>query len=259
MRLAGNFFLVALLLLSLAACQSTASFPSASLGEADRAPRTVSGFFAKPEGKGPFPAVVILHACGGVLQHVNAGWLDYLKSVGYAALAVDTFGGRERCPNPLWSDSALFVKDAYGALDYLAGMPDVDSDRVAVIGFSIGAVHINNALVAWRVRKPGERDFRAAIAFYGQCRPYVVHPEGMIPLLQVIAEKDHYSTGCKDWVKPGRPIELRVLPGAHHAFDSPEYSGRYDPAGNYMLYSESATLEARRHARAFLDKHLAPQ
>lgn len=258
MRLAGSFFLAALLPL-LAACQSTVSFRSAPLSEADRAPRNASGFFAKPEGKGPFPGVVILHACGGVLQHVNAGWLDFLKSVGYAALAVDTFGGGARCPHPLWSDSALFVKDAYGALDYLAGMPDVDADRVAVIGFSIGANHISNALVPWRVRKPGERDFRAAIAFYGQCRPYVVHPEGMIPLLQIIAEKDHYSAGCKDWVKPGRPIEVRVLPGAYHAFDSPEYSGRIDPAGNHMFYSKAATLEARRHARAFLDRHLAPR
>jgi dienelactone hydrolase len=217
----------------------------------------VDGVFAKPEGKGPFPAVVILHACGGVLQHVNAGWLDYLKSIGYAALAVDTFGDYAKCPNPLSSDSMLFIKDAYGALDFLARMPDIDADRVAVIGFSIGAVHINNALVPWRMRKPGQRDFRAAIAFYGKCRG-VVPPESNFPLLQIVAEKDHYSAGCESWVKPGR-LEVRMLLGANHAFDSPQYSGRTDPAGNLMLYSEAATLEARRHARAFLDRHLVPR
>jgi hypothetical protein len=40
---------------------------------------------------------------------------------------------------------------------------------------------------------------------------------------------------------------------------SSEYSGRIDPAGNHMLYSKTATLEARRYARAFLDRHLAPR
>lgn len=257
MRLARSLFLATLLPL-LVGCQSTVSFRAASLSETDPS-REVSGFFVKPEGKGPFPAIVILHACGGVHQHVNAGWLDYLRSVGYAALAVDTFGGGTRCPNSLWWDSVLFVRDAYGALDYLAGMPDIDATRVAVIGFSVGAVHINNTLVPERVRKPGKRDFRAAIAFYGRCNPFLVYPEGAIPLLQIIAEKDTYSSGCKDLVKPGRAIEVRMLPDAYHAFDSPEYSGYTDPAGNPMRYSESATLEARRYTREFLDRHLAPR
>jgi dienelactone hydrolase len=242
----------------LAACQSTVSFPGARLDEVERPPRQVTGYFARPEGKGPFPAVVILHACGGVLQHVNAGWLDYLKSIGYAALAVDTFGNNARCPDPRWRDAWRFVEDAYGALDYLARLPEIDGDRVAVMGFSIGAMHVSNTLVPSRVRKAGQRDFRAAIAFYGLCRPYSLPPQDAIPLLLVIAEKDQhtYSAGCPDWAKPGRRIELRVLAGAYHAFDSLEYSGRVDDAGNEMRYSAEATREARRHARAFLDAHL---
>lgn len=243
--------------LMLAACQSTVSFQNARLDARDQDVHQISGVLMKPEGNGPFPAVVILHACGGVTQHINAGWLDYLKSIGYVALAVDTFGprGYGKCPNPLWSASTLFVKDAYGALDYLAKQPFIDANRVAVIGFSIGANHINNALIPRQRRGPGEHDFKAAIALYGQCYGIGPYPEGSIPLMEIIAENDRYSysRGCEN-LNP--PIETRVIPGAYHAFDSPEYSGKTDPAGNRMAYSAAATKEAREHTRAFLEKHL---
>jgi dienelactone hydrolase len=244
--------------LTLAACQATVSFPSAPLDAADRDVQPIAGVLAKPDGDGPFPAVVILHACGGVTQHINAGWLDYLVGIGYAALAVDTFGprGHGRCPNPLWSASTFFVKDAYGALDYLAKQPFIDASRIAVMGFSIGADHINNALIPWRVRGPGGRDFKAAVAFYGQCRSIGPYPEGSIPLMKIIAEKDDYSGGCRYAAKQNPRIELRIIAGAYHAFDSPEYSGKTDPAGNRMLYSAEGTKTAREHTRAFLAKHL---
>lgn len=184
-------------------------------------------------------------------------WTSYLNSIGYAALAVDTFGARGygRCPNPIWSASTFFVKDAYGALDYLAKQPFIDASRIAVIGFSVGADHINNSLIPWRVRGPGERDFKAAIAFYGRCRSIGSYPEGSIPLMEVIAEgdKDTYSKGCGNL---NSRIEVHMLAGAHHAFDSLEYSGKTDGAGNRMFYSGSATTKAREYTKAFLQKHL---
>ncbi len=246
------------LLLVLAACQTTVSFPGARIDANDLDTPPISGVIFKPEGSGPFPAVVILHACGGVTQHINAGWPSYLTGIGYAVLAVDTFGSRGygRCPNPLWSFSRLFVKDAYGALDHLAKQPFVDANRIAVIGFSVGANHINNALIPWRVRKPGERDFKAAIAFYGRCDAIGPYPEGSIPLMEVIAENDSYSWGCTNKATMNPRIEVHILTGAYHAFDSPEFSGRTDPAGNKMFYSPAATKEAREYAKVFLGKHL---
>jgi len=244
--------------LTLTACQTAVSFQNAPLYTNDRDVQLISGVIAKPDGLGPFPAVVILHACGGISQHVNAGWPSYLNSIGYAVLAVDTFGSRGygRCPNPLWSAQGLFVKDAYGALDYLAKQPFIDANRVAVIGFSIGANHINNALIPWRVRAPGERDFKAAIAFYGQCHAIGPYPQGSIPLMEVIAQRDHYSEGCANKETMNPRIEVHVIAGAYHAFDSAEYSGKTDPAGNQMFYSSAATKEAREYTRAFLERHL---
>ena len=252
-----SMLVIGSLLLMLASCQTTVSFPNAPLGANDLDVLEIAGVLAKPEGNGPFPAVVILHACGGVMQHINAGWTSYLNSIGYAALAVDTFGSRGygKCPNPIWSASTFFVKDAYGALDYLAKQAFIDASRVAVIGFSVGADHINNSLIPWRVRGPGERDFKAAIAFYGRCRSIGLYPEGSIPLMEVIAEgdKNTYSVGCSHL---NSRIQVHMIAGAHHAFDSPEYNGKTDSAGNHMQYSAAATKEAREHTRIFLEKHL---
>lgn len=250
-----SMLVIGSLSLMLAACQTTVSFPDARIDANDLDAPPISGVIAKPEGTGPFPAVVILHACGGVTQHINAGWPTYLTGIGYVVLAVDTFGSRGygKCPNPVSSFSTLFVKDAYGALDYLAKQPFIDANRIAVIGFSAGATHINNALIPGRVRKSGERDFRAAIAFYGRCAAIA---KGSIALMEVIAEHDSYSWGCTNKLTMNPQIEVHVLAGAYHAFDSPEYSGRTDPGGNRMLYSAAATNEAREYAKAFLKKHL---
>jgi dienelactone hydrolase len=246
------------LLLALAGCHGIVAFRGAPISYDATTPE-VRGILNKPAGDGPFPALVMLHSCGGMQPHLAGGWPQYFNDQGYVFLAVDTFGSRGRgaCPNDLWSSSLTFVKDAYGALDYLAAQPFVDPERVAVMGFSIGADHINNALIPWRVRKSGERDFKAAIAFYGRCDDIGPYPEGSIPLLEVVAEHDAnaYSWGCTRGSRMSPRIDVRVLRGAYHAFDVAGARGK-DPAGNTMAYSAAATREARELASAFLRKHM---
>ena len=223
---------------------------------------TVSGLLFKPEGRGPFPAVVILHSCGGFTSHVTNDWPSYLTGLDYVVLSVNTFGSRGyvRCPNPYHFDRATFVKDAYGALDYLAAQPFVDGNRIAVMGFSLGAVHINGGLIPWRVRASGGLDFKGAIAFYGVCSYIGTYPEGSIPLMQVVGEKDTpFALGCQQVGRRKPEIEVHIIPGAYHAFDSPESSGKTDIGGNLMQYSASATKQAREFTRAFLAKHLDGQ
>src|SRR6185295_187330 len=54
----------------------------------------VSGILSRPEGKGPFPAVVLLHTCGGMTETLSQFWPRYLAQLGYASLAVDSLGPR---------------------------------------------------------------------------------------------------------------------------------------------------------------------
>jgi dienelactone hydrolase len=53
----------------------------------------VRGRLTKPEGKGPFPAVILLHGCLVIDQHYNV-WAKRLGSWGYVALQIDSFGPR---------------------------------------------------------------------------------------------------------------------------------------------------------------------
>ena len=58
-----------------------------------RPPVRLVGYMARPTGPGPFPAVVLLHGCGGFHSSMIS-WADRLSRLGYAALAVDSFGPR---------------------------------------------------------------------------------------------------------------------------------------------------------------------
>ncbi len=128
-------------------CASTGvSFQSAGLkSNSDSSSQTIGGLFAKPTGKGPFPAIVLLHTCGGVLAQVSEDWPNFFTANGYAALTVDTFGSRNagKCPSAWYLESEAMVNDVYGALDYLARHSDIDSERIAVMGFSLGASAIS--------------------------------------------------------------------------------------------------------------------
>lgn len=97
--------------LALAACQSTkVSFPNAALSAGESA-REIQGFLAKPEGSGPFPAVVLLHTCGGVQPHVLVDWPAYLVSIGYVALTVDPYGSAMRYEASATKRSKELVRD----------------------------------------------------------------------------------------------------------------------------------------------------
>ena len=56
-------------------------------------PARLAGYLAQPDGVGPFPAVVVLHGCGGISSH-SIGIADQLSFSGYVGLAVDSLGPR---------------------------------------------------------------------------------------------------------------------------------------------------------------------
>jgi dienelactone hydrolase len=246
-------------LLTLASCLSTnAAFQTRSLGSSRYVdPQMVTAMLFTPQGKGPFPAVVLLHTCGGPSPHVTQDWPDYLTGLGYAVLTVDSYGPRgfTSCSRMGYLRYLVQAEDALGALDYLATVPSVDANRVAAIGFSAGAIAINDNLVNYR---PQGRFYRALIALYGRCTNIFGHGRDSVPLMEIAAEHDvNHAPSCIEAGKTWPSMEVRVLPGAYHSFDSDHRGGRYDTGGSYMLYSASATAQARALVKDFLARHLA--
>jgi dienelactone hydrolase len=182
------------------------SFPS------QPAAGSIFNAFDKPDGPGPFPAVVLLHTCGGIRPHVRQ-WSSRLVQAGYATLIVDSFTwrGAAECSIPHVFPASIdeVAGDAFAALRYLRGRPDVDPGRIGVMGFSWGAnATLRTSSARYRRDEPG-RGFAAAIAFYPMC----VSPRADWPA----AAQERANNLLR---KAGRPVDIVLYPGAGHVFDS---------------------------------------
>ena len=248
------------LVLLLVGCASQVHFPSASPAETV----TLSGSLYRPEGTGPFPAMALLHTCGGLQKHV-LDWAAWLKAQGYVALAVDSFsprGTRNVCRegrNPTADEVAV---DAFGALAYLRSLPFVHRDRIGVMGWSYGAMaalRASSGGLASRAQPQGG-GFRVAVAFYPHCS--YLSRDTAIPVLLLLGEADDWTpprlcvVSAEQLQRAGRPILWTVYPGAYHAFDQAEHGPGRQYLGHTLKYDSAATADSEKRVRDFLSQHL---
>jgi dipeptidyl aminopeptidase/acylaminoacyl peptidase len=100
---------------------------------------SIEGYLSKPEGGGPFAATVYLHGCAGLSENVRKNIARLMTGWGYVSLAVDSFaprGIKDQCTHL----APTRLGDALAGLSYLSHLPFVDSQRIAVVGSSQGAV-----------------------------------------------------------------------------------------------------------------------
>lgn len=259
MRYLAHVVLLVLIALALASCQTTGTGVRFKTSQMDDSGVVVSALTFKPEGKGPFPAVVLLHTCGGYQQHVTQDWPAFLTGLGYYVVSVSSY--RPRGYSYCYEGRGVTLAqaaDAYGALAYLRTRPEVDADRVAVMGFSAGGFAINDYVVSARRVWQIEHDFKAAISLYAGCNGLIgTYGEDSMPLLQIAGEEDLRLAASCEYAASVTAVELHVIDGAYHAFDQPQIKSiRSDNKGNPMLYSYVATREAQELTKVFLAKHL---
>jgi dienelactone hydrolase len=193
---------IAVLTLLLAGCTGLdVSFRNIDWPDAGYPSRAITATIVRPDGEGPHPAVVLLHTCDGLKPPLTREWPEYFASQGYVALAVDSFGSRGLgpCPNGLHTGSRLpavdtwreMTRDAYGALDYLAQLPFVHRDRVAVVGFALGDEAVDYFLLQ-HPRRP--LDFAAAVTVYRREDEAARPSEPRLPALQLFGDIDAART-----------------------------------------------------------------
>jgi dienelactone hydrolase len=242
-------------------------FPNLS----DRRPARLMGYLARPDAglsamlgshsdrAEPYPAVVVLHGCGGISSH-SAHIADQLGAWGYVALSVDSLGPRDiasHCGGGWFLEQAF---DAYAALRYLSQLEFVDPARVAVLGQSMGGAAALDAVDRDLVAQYVDQRFRAAIAYYPVCA--IPAASMTAPTLVLIGEADDWTPAerCREMVahaRPdGAPIALTVYPGAYHAFDVTEFKPGGRSLGHWCEYDEAAATDAEQKLRAFLIAHL---
>jgi len=151
---------------------------------------TVEGYLSKPEGDGPFAAIVYLHGCAGLSENVRKNIARLMTGWGYVSLAVDSFaprGIRDQCTHL----APTRLGDALAALSFLAHLPFVDSRRIAVVGSSQGAIVALKLASTYEDVFDASRDLRfiAAVAYYPMCGAMT---EDLVrPALILIGELDH--------------------------------------------------------------------
>jgi len=211
----------------------------------------------RPDGAGPFPAVVLLHGCLGV-RSKDARWAEALRDQGYVALVVDSMTGRglttidQRrgvCQGmTLWGGTR--AADVAASLAYLRTLPYVDGARLGVIGFSHGAWAALDFLAG--ASDDDVRGLHAVVGFYPYCgmasraRWRGWHVD--VPALLLLAADDRMvsTSQCESLAERasagGRSVSLTVYPHVRHSF-----GWRASPATDY----------AHRKVWAFLAAHLA--
>jgi dienelactone hydrolase len=204
-------------------------------------PQTTGSLHAllyKPDGDGPFPTVIALHGCGGLASHTEAvqpryrDWAEQLLKDGKAVLFPDSYGSRELGPQCRINERRIHarrerVADIMAARQWLMQQPWAAHDRISLMGWANGG-----SALLWAVRPQlsshhhNEPDFRAAIAFYPDCRlSSGLGWSARIPTLVLIGAKDDVSSpsACHQMVDGahGRSALTRIVvyPSAYHDFD----------------------------------------
>jgi dienelactone hydrolase len=280
-----------LLLAKLCAAQDRITFPSLDADRAGGRATPIVGWLYRPHGAGPFPAVVGMHGCSGLVEHAGrargsvmetpADWARRLSAAGYVVLLPDSFSPRhvtEICTVRERSDlSRARTRDAYGALVWLQAQPFVVPDRIALMGWSHGGGTVMRSVEAHAEARPKvlqHGDFRAAVAFYPGCPDPTATRSGRewrtaVPLLILIGEAEDWTLPgpCRNLVeaatKRGENVTLQLYPGAYHAFDSPKpgvrvRTGLATPPGGtaHSGQNPAARADAIVRVPAFLHRYL---
>ena len=221
----------------------------------------IQGYLTRPRGKGPFPAVVLLHSCLGMpadkrsIGEMIAGW-------GYVALFVDDFSTRgltETCS----IDFKEALSDAYGALAFLSQLPYIDRTRIAVVGYSQGAdtaLEIASSRSLSGFAGLDGAKFKAAAAFYPPCAN---QPDARLDMatLILVGELDEVTPAadCRRLAErqTGSGVRLVVYPGARHLFDDPAFALGKRLDGMFLQYDRTAAEQSRAELRDFLSAKLA--
>jgi dienelactone hydrolase len=213
----------------------------------------------KPPGNGPFPAIILLHACAGPASHL-AYWVKNAVAAGYVAFVVDSFSPRSypvscRPQGPVTSPLAgaiaaaglakpfpspvanwFRVRDAYAALLHLSSLAFVDKQRIAAMGFSQGG-RVSYLLASKQVAaifSPSGPRFAGAVILYGECFSRQTGISNVLddidrPVLALLGAKDTDGdpSECVPRLQADKdraePVSWQIYDGVGHAWDQPEF------------------------------------
>ena len=196
---------------------------------------TVQGILYTPAGKGPFPAIIVIHEWWGLNDWVKDR-ASKLADQGYVTLAIDLYRGKVATTPDMAHEIMRGVpedrakRDLHAAFAFLASQPNVNQERIGSIGWCMGGGYSLDVALQ-------EPTLAADVINYGHL---ATDPEALkkinAPILGLFGAQDHGIT--PDDVKKfgatldqlGKKIDVTIYPDAGHAFENENNKDGYRAA-----------------------------
>jgi len=175
---------------------------------------TLEGLLHLPDEAAPFRGIVVCHPHpqygGDMNNNVVGALVRAALDSGFAALRFNFRGVGES--EGAHTGGQAEPDDVKAACAFLAEQPEIDSERVALAGYSFGAAM---ALLASPGVSPSGLALVSLPTIAGELSP----PDGAVPLLLVSGDRDEYSDTAalaRLAEAAGERARLEVMPGVDH-------------------------------------------
>jgi carboxymethylenebutenolidase len=226
--------------------------------EMDTPDGTIDALLVVPEGRGPWPGVVVIHDAFGYRAD-NVSVAERIAAAGYVALVPNMYarGGFARCVTrvlrELNSKRGRALDDVLAARDHLLALPECNG-TVGIAGFCMGGQF---ALLM------APKGFAASAPFYGTPlpRPLDETLEAACPIVASFGRRDPIGRGAGAKLqsavdRKGITADIKTYPNVGHSFAN-------NLPGQPLLrvagfgYDEDATEDAWRRIFAFFGEHMS--
>ena len=250
--------------------------------------KEIDGLIYKPDGNGPFEAVVMLHGAGGIFPY-QLDWARQLYDEGYVVLFVDSYCKRKllcehdspdndpkrRKAVNRWKDITPPQRsaDSFAAFEYLVQQDFVKKDKISLMGFSWGATS-GMMSIDPRVKQlfsPTNGGFHSLIAMYPNSKYWTVmgrmwrgitNVNITIPTLILAGEKDEaesidvYKELQQLAEKNMYPLTVILYPDSYRKFDEKreKHSVTVNNVTLTKAYNKNAHEDSIKQVFSFLSK-----
>ena len=220
--------LIVLIAILASACYAADGKPVTYKSGAD----TVNAILYTPQGKGPFPALVVIHEWWGLNDWVKEQ-ASRLADQGYVALAIDVYRGKVATTPEEAHEIMRGVpedragRDLLAATSYLSAQSNVDPKRIGSIGWCMGGGYSLNLAV-------NDPKLKVAVINYG----HLASDDATLKKINAailgifggqdkgipVADVKKFESQLKAL---GKTVEIHIFPDAGHAFQNPNNKQGY--------------------------------
>lgn len=224
----------------------------------------LTGYLAFDSSKtSKLPGVIVVHEWWGHNDYVRRR-ANMLAEMGYVAFAIDMYGSGKSAKHP--KDAEAFMKEAMASAevakqrflagrDFLAKQPNVDSEKIAAIGYCFGggvvlsmarqAVELAGVVsfhgsLASEKRLTAKEDAPAILVLHGQDDEFVKKED-------IVALKNEMEAAKADFTY----IEYS---GAKHSFTNPGADAVREKFGTPLAYDAEADAASWKEMQSFFKR-----